>query len=351
MYITRLIPLFVVAGLLGFASDAVAFCSGDSWASATAAVVIRSNGTVDASASASINHTPNAHPTCFGDIQAQSRIVGHPTCISNWAYTGHLPDGTGTSVFALKEGCFVGCGFNFYGGGEFSWNGVEDERFEESAAYFIGCSECEPPPGGCTIEGCIWSYEECACVDCCPLVFDTTGKGYKLTSADRGVWFDINADGHQDEISWTDPSRDVAFLVFDRNANNLVDHGEELFGNVTPMPPGSEHERAAHGFDALKSLEDPSYGTSVKDGTIDARDAAYHRLMFWIDRNHNGVSEPSELRKAGDVGLIAVETRFRQGKRVDEFGNEYRLRGISWWQKRERLDARLFYDVWFVPNR
>jgi hypothetical protein len=165
------------------------------------------------------------------------------------------------------------------------------------------------------------------------------------------VYFDINADGLQDAISWTNPTRDVAFLAFDRNGNGFIDHGEELFGNMTPLPPGSPQQRAEHGFDALASLEHESYGPSVPDGIIDARDAAYHKLLFWKDTSHDGLSQPAELRRASAAGLIAVETRFRESKRRDEYGNEFRLRGISWWQRQGRLEARLFYDVWFVPQR
>ena len=54
---------------------------------------------------------------------------------------------------------------------------------------------------------------------------------------------------------------------------------------------------------------------------------------------------------AAEAGLIAIETRFREGKRRDRYGNEFRLRGISWWQRNNRMEARPFYDVWFVPIR
>lgn len=89
----------------------------------------------------------------------------------------------------------------------------------------------------------------------------------------------------------------------------------------------------------------------MKDGTIDARDAVYHKLLLWKDDNHDGVSQASELQKASAAGLTAIETRYRESKRQDEFGNEFRLRGIGWWQRGGRLDARLFYDVWFVPRQ
>lgn len=344
----RFVPVFFMLALLSAAHDAAAYCSGDSDGAASASIIPLSQTSVLIAADGAIAHTPNSHPTCFGALRAKVQMVG-TGCTTGFSSTTHLPDGSGTTVSAART-CAINCGQWNYAGGEIDWNGVENERFPESSGYRSLC-DCEPPPGGCTIEGCIWSYYECDCVDCCPLIFDTTGKGYKLTSADRGVWFDINADGQQDAISWTDPTRDVAFLAFDRNGNGTVDDGEELFGNVTPLPPGSSSERANHGFDALASLENESYGPSVVDGTIDARDAAYRKLLLWKDANHDGLSQASEIRKASTAGLIAIETRYRESKRQDEFGNEFRLRGISWWQRAGRLDARLFYDVWFVPRR
>lgn len=275
-------------------------------------------------------------------------------CESDWAYRPHTPEGDApgvpsfNSVTAQKVCNDIPCGLYFGLGGNWDWNGgdgVGDQKLNQRYAC-----DCFPPPGGCT-DGCVFSQYTCDCDDCCPLVFDTSGKGYKLTSADRGVYFDINADGLQDAISWTDPTRDVAFLAFDRNGNGAIDHGEELFGNMTPLPLGSSQQRAENGFDALASLEHESYGPSLRDGIIDARDAAYHKLLFWHDSSHDGISQPNEIRPAAAAGLIAVETRFRESMRRDEYGNEYRLRGISWWNRGNRLDARLFYDVWFVPSQ
>lgn len=272
-------------------------------------------------------------------------------CSSNWEYRSHLNHGEPGSynVVTANANCNIPCGAYFDLGGNWEWNGVEsvgDSRMNQRYAC-----DCQPWPPGPPQEGCVWSQFECDWVDCCPLVFDMSGRGYRLTSADRGVWFDINADGTQNAISWTDPSKDVAFLAFDRNGNGMVDDGEELFGNSTPLPAGSSERRASDGFDALASLENSAYGTSVADGIIDAKDAAYHKLLLWKDSSHDGISQPGELQKAAGAGLIAIETRYRESKRRDEFGNEFRLRGISWWQRQNRLDARLFYDVWFVPKR
>jgi hypothetical protein len=156
-------------------------------------------------------------------------------------------------------------------------------------------------------------------------------------------------------MSWTDPRRDVGFLAFDRNANGVIDNGEELFGNVTPLWPGTSRPRATNGFEALASLESAVYGPSVPDGLIDSRDAAYEFLLVWVDRNHDGVSQAAEIQRASALGLVGVETQYNESRRRDEHGNEYRLRGVSWWRgsagrdhSAPALDARLIYDVWPV---
>lgn len=338
---------FAVVALL-VPAGAEALCAGDAgWKSKFADIQATGPGQMTAAASVEIDHQSN-HPSCYGEMSTRAHVVGGG-CASGWDTKIHYGTSASDMVSALVA-CPADCGFLYYGGGEVRWNTNEDEDFWQGGSARIMC-DCQPPPGGCTIEGCVWDYYECDCVDCCPLVLDVSGRGYKLTSAEEGVLFDINADGQLDAISWTDPNREVAFLVFDRNANGIIDDGEELFGNVTPVQGNMPSGRALHGFDALASLEDPLYGPSRPDGRIDARDAAYQKLLLWVDRNHDGISQPEELRLASAAGLVAIETRYREDKRVDEHGNEFRLRGIGWWQRGEELEARLFYDVYFVPLR
>lgn len=343
--------LWVPIAVLLSVSSAEAFCLGDpGWQGFIVTDAPVEYGVIYVESHLTLQHLL-AHPECYGELKIAINLNPWMDCGAT-GYEAHFGN-EGNEHLMKNNLCPVPCGIYFTGVGVGSWQGPNgpDEEFDEGAAIRFTCPECQPPPGGCSIEGCVWDEIECACVDCCPLVFDTSGKGYKLTSADRGVLFDINADGVQDAISWTDPRRDVAFLGYDRNGNRLVDDGEELFGNVTPLPAGGQQRRASHGFDALASLESEAYGTSVADGIIDQRDAAYHKLLLWHDANHDGLSQPAELKRASEAGLLAIETRFRKSTRRDEFGNEYRLRGISWWQRGKNLDARLFYDVWFVPRR
>lgn len=325
-----------------------AICSGDIWGGRSSAIVQINAEQARIIAQTNVVHLAS-HPICQGNFTARATMLGiGASCSTSTVTKTHFPSGLDTLAYVERVCLIPTCGFTYWTGGIHSGFDEAEHYTESPESAYTPCP-CQPPSGGCTIEGCVWSEIECACVDCCPLIVDTSGRGYKLTSPDDGVMFDINADGRQDAISWTDPRRDVGLLAFDRNGNGTIDNGEELFGNVTPLQGGASR-RARHGFEALADLESEGYGPSVEDGTIDARDAAYHRLLLWVDRNHDGISQASEVMRASAAGLVAIETKYRESRRRDQFGNEFRLRGVSWWM-RGRLEARLFYDVWFVPKR
>jgi len=168
------------------------------------------------------------------------------------------------------------------------------------------------------------------------------GVNYDLTSWADGVAFDIDADGHLDQVAWTEPDADVAFLVLDRNRNGVIDDGSELFGTATPKSNG---ERAANGFDALVDLDG---GPSRSDGRIDRRDAVFSELRLWFDRNHNGFSEADELVTLTDAGIVAIFTAYVQSPRVDRYGNEYKLVGTALIQKQRKESTRRVFDVWLT---
>ena len=177
----------------------------------------------------------------------------------------------------------------------------------------------------------------------CPLIIDTARDGYRLTSVADGVRFDLNADGVPEQVAWTRRDSDDAFLVMDRNGNGRVDDGTELFGNFTPAFPDKPDVTAPNGFEALRFVESPSYGSSHPDRQIDRRDAVYGRLFLWRDRNHNGFSEPDELEPVKRSGILSIDTDYKLSRRVDRFGNEFRQRGRVIW-KEGGADA--LYDVW-----
>jgi hypothetical protein len=166
-------------------------------------------------------------------------------------------------------------------------------------------------------------------------------SNYHLTTATNGTVFDINADGVFDQVSWTEPDSNVAFLALDRNGNGVIDDGAELFGNVTRMNNG---QRAANGFEALSDLD----GGPAGDGQIDSNDAVYAQLRLWLDRNHNGVSESQELQTLQSAGVTTIFTEYRESRRTDRNGNQYKYVGIALVSRNGRETPRRIFDVYLT---
>jgi hypothetical protein len=186
---------------------------------------------------------------------------------------------------------------------------------------------CTLSAGDCP-DGYQFESWRCDCVTLSPILIDTAGDGYKLSSAADGVEFDLNDNGTASErVAWTEPGSDDAWLVLDRNGNGIIDSGAELFGSKSPAFADERNPRAENGFQALFLTEGPSYGSSVADGVIDRKDAIYSRLRLWFDRNHNGTSEPDELVPLDKAGVLAINTTYKEIGRRDPYGNTFSLMG------------------------
>jgi hypothetical protein len=194
-------------------------------------------------------------------------------------------------------------------------------------------TECnEGGPGTINIDWCTYPGSGCPnqydnTGNCCtprsvsPIIVDVDGSGFRLTSQTDGVWFDFFDNGRKIKISWTANHSTNAFLVLDRNGNNQIDNGKELFGNLSPQPTSA----AANGFIALAEFDKPAKGGN-NDGAIDAHDAVFPLLRLWQDANHNAISEPSELRSLPELGLASLDLTYKESKREDQFGNQFRYR-------------------------
>jgi hypothetical protein len=200
------------------------------------------------------------------------------------------------------------------------------------------------PAAACASQGAdyYWNGGECVWTPGSPIIVDTARDGYKLTSVDEGVLFDLNADGTPEHVAWTRAGSDDAFLAMDRNGNGRIDDGSELFGNHTPAYADRSDVATMNGFEALKFTEGPSYGTSYADSLIDARDSAFGRLLLWRDLNHNGISEPDELESAAAAGVTGISTEYKTKRKIDGYGNEFRQKGTIAWTDGESP----VYDVW-----
>jgi hypothetical protein len=157
---------------------------------------------------------------------------------------------------------------------------------------------------------------------CSPIIVDLAGTGFRLTSAQNGVQFDIAGTGSPVQIAWTSSDTQNAFLVLDRDGNGTIDNGKEMFGNFTPQPPSAH----PNGFLALAEFDKASNGGNG-DGVIDVKDAIFPSLRLWVDANHDGISQPDELHKLADVGVFSISLKYKEARRMDQFGNQFRYRG------------------------
>jgi hypothetical protein len=164
----------------------------------------------------------------------------------------------------------------------------------------------------------------CSLCEGTPVLVDVSGNGFDLSNAVNGVNFDLNSDGAKEKLSWTLAQTDDAWLALDRNGDGVINDGTELFGNFTPQsdpPPGL----GRNGFNALVEYDRAAKGGNG-DGLISDHDTVFGNLLLWQDKNHNGVSEANELHTLKQLGLTAIECSYKESKRRDQHGNQFRYR-------------------------
>jgi hypothetical protein len=159
--------------------------------------------------------------------------------------------------------------------------------------------------------------QDCTGGGCSPILIDLDRRGFKLSSWQDGVRFDLDADGDLEHIGW--PTGSDAFLALDRNANGLIDDGSELFGNFTEQPSSDE----PNGYIALAIFDDLWNGGDL-DGWITPADSVFAELRLWFDVNRDGLTDPGELRGLSEAGIVRLSLSYLTSRSRDRHGNEFR---------------------------
>jgi hypothetical protein len=146
-----------------------------------------------------------------------------------------------------------------------------------------------------------------ALISVTPIVLDLSGQGIHTLSAAHGVVFDLTATGHAQQTGWVGAGN--ALLVRDLNHDGVINDGRELFGSATLLPNG---QRAGNGYAAMAALD------SNHDGQLSAADAAFGELRVWVDANHDGRTDPGELKTLAEAGVIAIHLNFSKGAALDQ---------------------------------
>ena len=150
-----------------------------------------------------------------------------------------------------------------------------------------------------------------------PLIFDLDGDGIKTTSLDQSrAYFDLDNNGFAERTAWVDASDGL--LVLDRNNDDQITSGQELFGDQTLLANGA---RAASGFEALKEFD------SNRDGRIDAKDEVYSKLKIWRDLNGDGISQAEELKGLSDYNIASISLSSTSSNASDAMNNIQRRVG------------------------
>jgi hypothetical protein len=201
-----------------------------------------------------------------------------------------------------------------------------------AAAYYGALYICDDNESTCLAAAAL---DRNACIASCssevpyvppssPIVIDLDGQGgFRFTSLEDGVIFDLNGDGDLERTAWTAPGYQQAFLALDRNGNGAIDDGRELFGDVTPQRVST----APNGYLALGLFDEAGLGGDA-DGLITQADTIYPVLQLWLDANHDGISQPDELTTLEEGGVQSIDLDYVTLNRQDQHGNLLRYRSL-----------------------
>ncbi|MDT7540877.1 MAG: hypothetical protein QOE33_781 [Acidobacteriota bacterium] len=273
---------------------------------------------------------------CPGQPSCSKRKPDHYTCCLGTAdYTQSAACSDSTGVCGTDYSIDFDCHDEFGTKCPMFYTDACPPPVDDCECYqVVGCLHCGGPSG-------------CQCTEVnphSPILVDVTGDGFRLTNLAGGVRFDLDVKGRAGRTPWTVPDSDDAFLTLDRNGNGMIDDGTELFGDLTPQPPSL----MPNGFAALAEFDRTANGGNG-DGVIDSRDAVFNSLRLWQDTNHDGISQSGELHTLPSLDVTRIDLNYKESKRTDEYGNQFRYRAKVDDAKGAKVN-RWAWDVFFNPK-
>jgi len=172
-----------------------------------------------------------------------------------------------------------------------------------------------------------------------PIIVDLSGQGFPMTNLANGVLFNFFSRGLV-KVSWTQFGANVGWLALPQGG--VVANGSELFGNYTAQP--NPYPKAPSGFRALAVLD------TNHDGVINSKDPAWPQLRLWVDSNHDGISQPSEILTMAQAGLTAISTHWSDAHFTDPYGNQFHNRVEVLFNGGTNKNDRYAYDVTLVTH-
>lgn len=160
-----------------------------------------------------------------------------------------------------------------------------------------------------------------------PLVIDLNGNGVQTLVDSFGVSFDFDGKGTPSQTGWVHP--DDGLLVWDKDKDGLINHGEELFGDNSLL---NNHTKAKEGFSALAEFD------SNGDGIIDNTDSLWSELKVWQDKNSDGLSQSHELIALDTLGIKSIELNAKETHFFDDNGNFHKLMAKVNWENGTQTD-------------
>lgn len=141
-----------------------------------------------------------------------------------------------------------------------------------------------------------------------PLVINLDGNIAEVS--DQKFYFDLDADGEEEEISRL--SKNSGYLALDKNGDGVINDGSELFGTSS-----------GNGFLDLAAYDQDG------NGWIDENDEIWDKLKIWVqDENGNSKLYSLSDKGVGAICLQNVSTEFEQKGQNGEVNAAIRNTGI-----------------------